>query len=55
MKLETNKKQPQGIVFRNSTKLGSHLKAAASAGVTDLYVDSPEELLKIKKYHGSAR
>jgi len=55
MKLETNKKQPLEIVFRNSTKLGSHLKAAASAGVTDLYVDSPEELLKIKKYHGAAR
>ena len=55
MKLDTNKKQPQEIVFRNSSKLSSHLKAAASAGVTDLHVDSREELLKIKKYHGSAR
>merc|ERR1719330_2003876 len=53
MKLDTNKKQE--IVFRNSSKLSSHLRAAASAGVTDLHVDSREELLKIKKYHGSAR
>ena len=62
----TNKKQleelvrlditkQQSVVFTNSTKLGSHIKAAASVGVSDLYVDSPEELAKIKKCHGSAR
>ena len=43
------------LVFRNSTKLGSHIKAAVSAGVDDFYVDSVEELGKIKRYHGSAR
>ena len=43
------------LVFKNSTKLGSHIKAAVSAGVEDFYVDSVEELMKIKRYHGSAR
>ena len=43
------------LVFNNSTKLGSHIKAAVSAGVKDFYVDSVEELAKIKGYHGSAR
>jgi len=43
------------LVFNNSTKLGSHIKAAVSAGVEDFYVDSLEELAKIKRYHGSAR
>ena len=43
------------LVFKNSTKLGSHIKAAVSAGVEDFYVDSVEELAKIKRYHGSAR
>ena len=43
------------LVFKNSTKLGSHIKAAVSAGVDDFYVDSVEELGKIKRYHGSAR
>ena len=43
------------LVFRNSTKLGSHIKAAVSAGVEDFYVDSVEEVGKIKRYHGSAR
>ena len=48
-------KQQQPVVFVNSTKLGSHIKAAASVGVSDLYVDSREELAKIKRCHGSAR
>lgn len=43
------------LVFNNSTKLGSHIKAAVSAGVEDFYVDSVEELAKIKRYYGSAR
>ena len=43
------------LVFNNSTKLGSHIKAAVSAGVEDFYVDSVDELAKIKRYHGSAR
>lgn len=43
------------MVFRNSSKLGSHIKAAATAGVRDLQVDSLEELNKIKRFHGSAR
>jgi len=52
VKLETSNHQ---LVFRNSTKLGSHIKAASSAGVRDLYVDSLEELNKIKRFHCSAR
>jgi len=53
VRLDITKQQP--VVFVNSTKLGSHIKAAASVGVSDLYVDSREELTKIKKCHGSAR
>ena len=53
VRLDITKQQP--VVFVNSTKLGSHIKAAASVGVRDLYVDSLEELAKIKRCHGSAR
>jgi len=35
--------------FANSTKLGSHIKAAKEAGVTRLFADSTQELIKIKK------
>ena len=55
VRLDITKQQQQPVVFVNSTKVGSHIKAAASVGVSDLYVDSREELAKIKKCHGSAR
>jgi len=41
--------------FANSTKLGSHLKAAREAGVTQVFADSTLELNKIKKNHPDAR
>lgn len=41
--------------FANSVKLGSHLRAAASYGVTSVYCDSVEELEKIKRFHPQAR
>ena len=41
--------------FANSTKLGSHLRAAQAAGVGRVYADSTEELIKIKKLHPTAR
>lgn len=41
--------------FANSTKLGSHLRAAQAAGVGRVYADSTEELAKIKKNHPTAR
>jgi len=41
--------------FSNSVKMGSHIRAANSFGVNNLYCDSVEELAKIKKFHGSSR
>jgi len=42
-------------VFANSVKLGSHLRAAQACGVSTVYLDSVQELSKIKKFHPSAR
>lgn len=42
-------------IFSSPVKMSSHLKAAHSHGVDILYCDSVTELIKIKKFHPTAR
>jgi len=41
--------------YTNCVSPRSHVRAAAAAGVNLFYCDSPEELVKIKNLHGTAR
>jgi len=43
------------VVYSSSMKLGSHIKAAVSAGVQMFFVDTPQEMIKIKKVLPGAR
>jgi len=46
---------PSALVFANSVKLGSHLRAAKEAEVQEIFCGSVQELVKIKKHHPNCR
>eukprot|EP00612_Vaucheria_litorea_P002505 CAMPEP_0171457742 /NCGR_PEP_ID=MMETSP0945-20130129/3699_1 /TAXON_ID=109269 /ORGANISM="Vaucheria litorea, Strain CCMP2940" /LENGTH=454 /DNA_ID=CAMNT_0011983411 /DNA_START=58 /DNA_END=1420 /DNA_ORIENTATION=- len=47
--------QPSNIIFANPCKSRSHLRYARDKGVTLVTFDSEDELVKISRYHPSAR